>query len=323
MSDQSIKKPTIYDLAKLADVSPGTVSRVLNNKDRVNQETRARVLDLAHKIGLKPRSSVRNKEIAVVTEPQFADRSHGYASMLSSHVAFSLSERGASMSLPIDPINQLPQSFFDGVIAITYMPEIRAMLKKLEEKVPVVYLDNFQADEDQYVVRSNHYQSGYQAARHFVERGMQKPTFLAADSEPAAVRLSGFIDGLTESGLSAGAKQNQLMQQTDSLYTMVGRVVKNGADAIYIPGTSMQAIEAMHVLQNVMNLKIPEDISVIGGENEGVSMFLSPPLTTLQEPLLDMARAAVEMVLKLADKEPVEQNTITFPVDLITRDSVR
>jgi LacI family transcriptional regulator len=50
------KRPTIYDLAELAEVSPGTVSRVLNNKDKVNPKTRAKILGLAHEIGLKLKS---------------------------------------------------------------------------------------------------------------------------------------------------------------------------------------------------------------------------------------------------------------------------
>jgi LacI family transcriptional regulator len=48
---KNIKRPTIYDLAKLAGVSPGTVSRVLNNKDKVNPQTREKILGLAHQIG--------------------------------------------------------------------------------------------------------------------------------------------------------------------------------------------------------------------------------------------------------------------------------
>ncbi|MCF7818949.1 MAG: LacI family DNA-binding transcriptional regulator, partial [Kiritimatiellales bacterium] len=71
MSTPNEKRPTIYDLAKLADVSPGTVSRVLNNKDKVNPKTRAKILGLAHEIGLKPRATARSKEVAVITEPHF------------------------------------------------------------------------------------------------------------------------------------------------------------------------------------------------------------------------------------------------------------
>ena len=323
MSKQKNKRPTIYDLAKLAQVSPGTISRVLNNKDKVNPQTRARILELAHEIGLKPRASARNKEIAVITEPHFTDRFRGYSSVLTSHVAFALSEQNIGMLLPSDPLKQLPGYFIDGVIAITYEPEIQTMLKEIEKKIPVVYLDNFEATAKQYVIRSDHYQSGYKAAKHFIERGMKKPAFISGDTVPARVRLEGYTDAIKEAGLPLDSKLQILMKEDESLYMVVNRVFKNGADALYTPGTSMQGIEALHVLNNVMSLDIPKDISIIGGENTGISMFQHPPMTTLSEPLEEMAKAAVAMVLALSENKPIKEHVVTFPVDIIERDSVR
>ena len=323
MSTKKNKRPTIYDLAKLAKVSPGTVSRVLNNKDKVNPKTRARILELAHEIGLKPRASARSKEVAVITEPHFTDRFRGYASLLTSHVAFALSEQNVGMLLPSDPIKQLPDYFIDGVIAITYEPDIQAMLKEVEKKVPVVYLDNFEATEAQFVIRSDHYQSGYKAAKYFIERGMEKLAFISGDTISAKVRLKGYVDAISEANLPLDNRLQVLRKEEESLYMVVNRVVKNGADALYTPGTSMQGIEALHILRNVMNLNIPEDISLVGGENAGISMFQHPPMTTLSEPLEEMAKAAVDMVLALSEDQPVKEHTVTFPVDIIERDSVR
>jgi LacI family transcriptional regulator len=310
-------------LAKLADVSPGTVSRVLNNKDKVNPKTRAKILELAHEIGLKPRATARSKEVAVITEPHFTDRFRGYSNVLTSHVAFALSERNVGMLLPNDPIKQLPSYFIDGVIAITYEPETQKMLMEVEKKIPVVYLDNFEATARQYVIRSDHYQSGYKAAKHFIERGMKKLAFISGETVPARVRIQGYTDAIKEAGLLVDNKLQLLMKEEESIYTVVNRVVKNGAEALYAPGTSMQGIEALHVLSNVMSLKVPDDISLIGGENTGISMFQHPPMTTLSEPLDEMAKAAVEMVLALSEKKKVAEHTTTFPVGLIERDSVR
>lgn len=322
MSEKN-KRPTIYDLAKLADVSPGTVSRVLNNKDKVNPKTRAKILELAHEIGLKPRATARSKEVAVITEPHFTDRYRGYTSVLTSHVAFALSEQNVGMLLPPDPVKQLPGYFIDGVVAITYEPEIQAMLKEVEKKVPVVYLDNFEATAKQYVIRSDHYQSGYKAAQYFIERGMKKPAFLSGDTIPAKIRLEGYTDAIKEAGLPVDSKLQILMKEDESIYMIVNRVVKNGADALFVPGTSMQAIEALHVMGNVMSLNVPGDISLIGGENSGISAFQHPPMTTMSEPLEDMAKAAVELVLALSEQQTIKERIRTFPIDLIERDSVK
>lgn len=316
------RRPTIYSLAELADVSPGTVSRVLNNRDKVKSATRAKILKLAHEIGLKPQSAVRNRKIAVITEPHYTDRFDGYSNTLTSHVALALSELDVSMLLPSDPVAQLAGYFIDGVIAITYDVGTAHVLRKLEANVPVVYLDHFEAGEDQYVVCSDHYESGRKAAACFVEHGLSHLGFIGGKDAPFRERLAGYKAAIEAAGLPIDNRLFVSLSVGDSLYMAVNRVVKNGAKGLFVPGTSMQAVEALHVLANVMGLKIPQDVSLIGGENRSVSHFLQPPMTTLDEPLSDMAKAAVSMVLTLADGGMVERRRQVFPVELIQRDSV-
>jgi LacI family transcriptional regulator len=316
------KRPTIYDLAKLADVSPGTVSRVLNNRSNVRAVTRNRVLELAREIGLKPQATARTKEIAVVTAPQYTDRFHGYSNTLTAHAAFALTERNVGMLLPSEPLKQLNEYFMDGVIAITYGPKIYEMLCEIEKKIPVVYLDNFETGPDQYVVCSDHYNSGFKAAGCFIEHGLKRLGFISGENVPSMERLKGYTAAMDEAGLEPQKRLLALIPPNESLYTALNRLVKNKVEAIYVPGCSMQVIEALHVLTSVMGLKVPEDISLIGGENEGVSIFQSPPLTCLSEPLQQMANAAVKTVLSLAEGTQKLERKKIFPVELIERESV-
>lgn len=324
MKDKKAKKkrPTIYDLAELAGVSPGTVSRVLNNRSNVRSQTRSKVLQLAQEIGLKPQVTARTKEIAVVTAPNYTDRFHGYSNVLTSHVAFALSEQNIGMLLPPNPIKQLGEYFIDGVIAITYEPDLYEMLCSLEKKMPVVYLDNFAATAEQYVVCSDHYDSGYKAAKYFLKHGKKQLAYIGGDVLPFRERLRGYVDAIREAGMKPNDKLHVLMSLGDSLYMAVNRVVKSHADAVFVPGCSMQVIESLHVLTNVMGLSVPKDISIIGGENVGVSMFQHPPLTCFDEPLEQMARAAVNMVINLADGHKIKEKKCVFPVNLIERESV-
>ena len=71
-----------------------------------------------------------------------------------------------------------------------------------------------------------------------------------------------------------------------------------------------------------MGLKVPQDISIIGGENEGISTLQNPPLTTIEEPLKDMAEQAMEMIDRLTTGARVAPRQVTLPVRLIERDSV-
>ena len=105
--------------------------------------------------------------------------------------------------------------------------------------------------------------------------------------------------------------------------SVVTRIVRAGADSIYAPGSSFQALECLHILSYVMGLKVPQDISVIGGENESVSSLLNPPLTTIEEPLREMAEQAVIMLDRLTLGEEVPKRNLMLPIRLIDRNSVQ
>lgn len=316
------KKATIYDLAKLADVSPGTVSRVLNNRDKVRPETRERILRAAKELNLKPQVSVRTRQIAILSEPTFTDRIEGYAATLTAHLAFAFSRRNIGVLLPSNPFEQLPGAFLDGVIAVTFDKGLSSMLGELETRLPVVYMDKFDPQPKQLTVCSDHFASGYQAARHFLARGKRKLAFMGGDAPPVLERLKGFRKALSEARVAIDERLLSPMPSGVNHFSAVTRLVRAGADSIYCPGTSFQAMECLHILTYVMGLKVPQDISLIGGENEGISALQNPPLTTIEEPLRDMAERAVEMIDALTSGHRVHAKQVTLPVRLIERDSV-
>ena len=148
-SKKANKRPTIYDLAKLAGVSPGTVSRVLNNKDKVKDQTRERVLRAAQELGLKPQASIRQRQVALVSEPSGTIRLNGYTGILHSHIAFALSGLNIGILVPQNPEEDLKNYFLDGIIAIAFTDKLRNILRSLEERTPVVYLDQYRPDRGQ------------------------------------------------------------------------------------------------------------------------------------------------------------------------------
>lgn len=316
------KKSTIYDLARLAEVSPGTVSRVLNNRDKVKPETRERVLRAAKELNLKPQVSVRTRQIAILSEPTFTDRIEGYAAALTAHLAFAFSRRNIGVLLPSNPLEQLPGFFLDGVIAVTFDKALQDLLQDLETRMPVVYMDKFDLNPAEYAVCSDHFNSGYMAAKHFIARGRQRLAYLAGNTRPFVERLNGFKKAMIEAKIPVDDRLQLLVGGDVNRSSAVTRIVRGGADAIYAPGSSFQAMECLHILTYVMGLKVPHDVSLIGGENEGVSALQNPPLTTLAEPLKEMAERAVEMIDRLTVGEAVQPRQLTLPVRLIERASV-
>ncbi|HEY9156011.1 MAG TPA: LacI family DNA-binding transcriptional regulator, partial [Opitutaceae bacterium] len=259
------KKATIYDLARLANVSPGTVSRVLNNRDRVKQETRESVLRAAATLNLKPQASVRNREIVILSEPTYPDRFGGYSATLTAHLSYAFSRRNIGVLLPMNPFEELPTKFFDGVVVVTQDEALRKLSAALEKRMPVVHIDKFPIDPAEYVVCSDHYSAGYMAARHFIERGKRKPAFLGGNYFPFAERLRGFRKALAEADIPIDEQRASLFGPESNHVSVITRIVRAGADAIYAPGSSFEALECLHVLSYVMGLRVPQDISLIGG----------------------------------------------------------
>ncbi len=319
---KSGKKSTIYDLARLAEVSPGTVSRVLNNRDKVKPETRERVLRAANTLNLKPQVSVRFRQVAILSEPTFSDRIEGYAATLTAHLSFAFSRRNMGVVLPSNPIEQLPGLFLDGLIAVTFDQQLKELLADLETRMHVVYMDKFDVAPGEYAVCSDHANSGYLAAKHFIAHGKRKLGFLGNNKAPFVERLKGFRKALAEADLSVDDRLHVLSSPETNTLSAVTRIVRAGADSIYVPGTSFQAMECLHILTYVMGIKVPEQISLIGGENEGISALQNPPLTTIEDPLRDMAEQAAAMLDKLTAGERIATRHLVLPVRLIERDSV-
>src|SRR5579863_1493808 len=143
------KRATIYDLARIAKVSPGTVSRVLNSRDRVKAETREAVLRAAAELNIKPQASVRNREVAILSEPTYPDRFGGYAGTLTAHLSFAFSKRNIGVLLPVDPVAELPTKFIDGIVVVTEAKALRELLVGLEKRMPVVHIDKFLIARDE------------------------------------------------------------------------------------------------------------------------------------------------------------------------------
>ena len=317
----NVKKVTIYDLARFTGYSPGTVSRVLNNRDKVKPETRERILNAAKELDIKPQVSVRTRHVAILSEPTYTDRIEGYAATLTAHLAFAFSRRNIGVVLPSDPFEQLPSQFLDGIVAVTYDSNLLELLARMESRLPVVYMDRFKINEGQYRVCSDHYRSGYIAAEHFVSRGKKRPAFFGGEGQAFAERLRGFRDALRDAGRPID--ESLLVQAAPGTHQpVITRLVRTGVDAIYVPGTSFQAMECLHLLTYVMGVRVPEDISIIGGENDGISQIQCPPLTTIEEPLKEMSETAVEILDRCTSGRPVETPSVVLPVKLIVRNSV-
>jgi LacI family transcriptional regulator len=286
-------------------------------------ETREAVLRAAAELNLKPRASVRNRAVALLSEPTYPDRFGGYSGTLMTHLSFAFSRRNIDVLLPLNPMVELPTKFIDGIVVVTEDDELRELVSKLEKRMPVVHIDKFPIVKDEYVVCSDQYAAGYITARYLIERRKRKLAFIGGDYAAFVERLKGFKEAMLEAEIPIDEQLCSLYGPKSDLISVVTRVVRAGADSIYAPGSSFEGLECLHILSYVMGLKVPQDISLIGGENMRVSSLLNPPLTTIEEPLRQMAEQAADMLDKLTSGHRIKERRVILPVQLVERNSVQ
>ncbi len=311
----------IYDIAKAAKVSPATVSRVINGKDRVKAETRQRILEVARRHGFQPQVMRHIPTIGIASDPYFSDRIAGYSATITSYLSFALTRAGMNIVLPESPLDELPDAFLNGMIVVTHSPEIERVIRPIEKHVPTVHLDLFADTRQRHAIVSDHEQAGYLAAEYFLRHGRRRLAFLSSNEVPYQIRLKGYLRAMKARRHTPDKRLLLLSKPQDSLFDGLKRIVRAGADAVYVPGASFQGMEALHLLQYVLQVPVPAQIAVIGGENEHVSAFTTPPMTAISEPLRKMAEESVQMLKGLMANPSAKPLKKTLPVKLIQRAS--
>lgn len=311
----------VYQVAERAGVSPGTVSRVLNNRSRVHTDTRARVFEAARALGFRPQVQVRTKQVAVISDDLWHSMHQGgYCQTVWAQIASSLYKHDMALVVPDSP-EELIQRHLDGIIVVGEYPRLHPLLNKLSDHMPIVLTDDFsEAAADYWVVRSDRQQAGQLAAEHLIKSGFKKLGFVGSWGSQEHVILASYRAAIAKAGLECHEELFLLRKQEVNFYSAVSRVIRMGADALFIPGTNYEALEGLNVINNVMRMSIPSEIALIGGEIKGVSEYLSPPMTTIEEPLPLIGNQAVATLIALLEgKTP--PRTVTLPVRLLQRES--
>jgi DNA-binding LacI/PurR family transcriptional regulator len=311
---------SIYDLAKRTGVSSGTISRVLNNRKGVAPRTRKRVLDAVKHAKFRPRMSAKPVTVAVVADRVRYVVYGGYLSCLITFIVDELAKRDVAVEMYTEHnVDRIGDRYVDGVLAMTWDEATIHRLQSLS--TPVVLLNRTDLPEFSNVA-SDHYQSGMLAADYFLDRGHQRVGFLGIGNDwGARERIRGFKDSFARRNLEFEESLIGLTQH-QPIYATLRNMISRQPTAMFLFSEDL-VLEAAFVLTNVMNLKIPDDISIIGMENPKVSQFLNPPHTSISQPLDKIAGQAMGLLMRLIDEAKTEPEQILLPNELIERESVR
>ena len=331
---------SILDVARVAEVSPATASRVLSGSAYpVKASTRERVLAAALTLDFRPnllaralvtaRTSTLGAIVHDIADPYFGEIVRGLedAARLSGYQLFVCSsDRDADREL--EYVRGLLSRRVDGLIFAGGGIEQRAYLKELR-----VMLDRFREHGGSVVVLSPH---GYKAPTVLPDNrngAAQMTEYLLSQGHrqigiitgPSHLRTSTVRLSASEEALAAGG-----VRHDPSLIEPGGFTIEGGAAAAAALLDRSPSISAIFALNDMMaigalaelrrrNLRIPEQISVAGFDDIEIAKHANPPLTTVRLPLYDLGMSGAQMSLAILEGSAVE--SIVLPADLVIRQS--
>jgi LacI family transcriptional regulator len=333
----------LADVAKRARVSPTTASFVLNNRQKewhISDATTKRVLDAATEMGYQRNelarsvASGKNFVLGFVKSP-LADEQD--SKILNGILAAAVDEGYLVKIFYWEReeqrkalVKHCAEQRLAGVIMRTFVrfDATRHFFEALAHYgISVAFVDDDISIEGTSCVTSDD-DSGYRLAiRHLADLGHTKFALIAGDSVHVQSQLRTMIYRkiMEESGLPVPRgsilNSNWGLERSEELTRRLFENPKNRPTALMCAGDEIAAV-AMRTLSR-MNLRVPEDVSVVGYSDFGFSKLLNPPLTTVAQPFTEMGSVATRLLLESLKNESryVTANTVKLPTSLVIRES--
>ncbi|MDA3799158.1 MAG: LacI family DNA-binding transcriptional regulator [Kiritimatiellae bacterium] len=315
------RQATITDVAKEANVSLGTVSRVMNGAESVNPKLSHKVLIAARKLGFVPKTLY--KHLAVVTGRRNPSMPTGYLQVLCS-----LIEQYAykhKMSVEIIDINDMDRAIDSRILAVVAVV-FSDLIEELNNvpNLPVLTINHPMINKGIHSIYTNHYQQGVDAAKHLIDMGHRDIAILTdfTDEWGDSERLRGYCDVLKNAGITPNPYNMQTTTEGVAIYDTLQRWTKSDVSAIMNFSDDVVP-EVIHILTNIFNMTIGGDISTISLEDIPIYQYFSPPQTVVKQPLVELASQAVENIIKFTTGKGAEGVLdIQLEGELVKRDSV-
>ena len=322
-------KTTIRDVAKKANVSVATVSRVINNKGYVFEETRQTVLNTINELGFEPNQLARSlashqsKMIGVIV-PHVDTNFYGQLiggieqSALSFGYKTMLCNTQDNYEREIDYIKVFEQYNVEGIIVASNFKNTE---KLLNLNIPIISVDHLLSDDIPSISCDN-YRGGKVAAETLIDNGsknllvLRGPSFLITSQQ----RTKGFVDVASEHDVTYCIHDFDLVNP-DALYIYQHLRNNPQIDGIFATSDTL-ALIAIGCLQR-LGRKVPDDVQVIGFDDAPFTKWTSPAISTISQTVSYMGSESVNTLIKLINNESIPTVHRLIDVCLRERDTTK
>lgn len=325
---------TVHEVARIAGVSAATVSRFLNGTAKVSDEKRQAIESVIDRLNFKPNVLARNlktgssRTIGVLTQSlvsgYFADAMAGIDDVLQGTGYAPLIVSGHwHADEEAERIELLIARRVDGLVILSGKLK-DAQILKLAQRVPIVAFGRRLEGPQAFGFSLDNYQGACDAVEHLILQGHRQIAFISgpADHQDALARLAGYRDTLAKHRIE---EHPQLVAGGDFSESggllAVERLLESGQrfSAIFA-ANDLTAYGARLALYR-RGIRVPEDISVVGFDDLHSSMYTTPPLTTVRQPLFDVGRCLGKAIVRMIVQEPLDLDVPQL--SLVVRESVR
>lgn len=313
---------TIKDVARLAGVSPATVSLVLSNKGQVAEETRRKVLEAAEKLGYRPnilaRNLIKGKTNTVLLCAFIKEQSRFsafYGELINSLLS-AISSQGYYLQMvvkgefynghPLDKREALLEiahnRLFEGLVILSHWPILYPEVSDLvRECFPFVIVNQRLEEEGVSFVDIDHYGGAKEAVKYLIRRGHHLIAHIRGPKEHrhAEERYRAYVDTLLEHDVPL--KKEYIVE--GNFRRVSGRVAMEALLGVHpfptaiFAGNDKMAIGALQVAKE-KGLRVPQDVTIVGFDGIEAVKYTDPPLPTVEQPLGEVGKIAATILME-------------------------
>lgn len=335
------KNISIKEIAKLAQVSVATVSRVINNNGRFSEETKERVLKVIKESGYTTNMTAKtlrmskSKTIGLIV-PNINNEWFSKLVLEIENYFFKnnysvfICNTSQNEEKEITYFKSLDSKMVDGIICISGIEEIPSNF--LTRKIPIVCIDRKPKNHSNaYYVESNHYEGGYMATEELIKKGCQRIAIVSRDKTLSVnkQRFEGYKRALRDYGLEEHKELELLLDTNQTNYEgareAINKLTKDRIpfDGIFATNDWRAYGTLVALLEN--NIQVPNQVKVIGFDDIFISESSHPSLSTVKQNIPELAKTASQLLLDLMNDIPIkdDQKRYILPVEVISRDSTK
>ncbi len=325
------------DIAKLAGVSVVTVSRVVNNSSNVGDETRKKVQQAIKELKYKPnrvakrlRSTVSSGNllgvlIPDIKNPFYVDVLNGIEEIAyKNNYALIMCNFNQDEEKQSKYIDILLSEAVDGMIVAPVKTDDQKIINVIQSGLPIVCVDRGLKDVDVDVVLVDNKRGAFLAVEHIIKSGYKRIAYISGkrDIPSSLQREEGYLEALKKYDI---AVDSSLIKYGDSSHasgvTLSGDLLDlpNPPDAIFT-GNNLITLGALETI-NKREIKIPQEVAIVGFDDMYWSNSFNPPLTAVRQPAHEIGKRAIELLIQRIEDPHKSTVQMILNADLILRKS--